>query len=546
MKFYANTFAGNVYVTEKGEIVYGLIKNVQGSALGVRSLDKNKTMKTSDKRPETQEPVARPISSQLGLDVVPANFINRPETVGAELASAQSRNVAAEPRSASSLKSRNRSLDLLIEKNNTPKGVFLQEGKNKNFPKFLFVKGGDNFYPALGKGDSLKSHTLGKGGFDSKRETRNSKLPSKNVGQGLSLAKESNPEGLPYKGIALKESLLGAKEMNIKGEDKAKTRVNYFVGDKKNWKSDIPAWNEVNFGEVYNGITFKIKAYGKNIEKIFTVNPGGKVEDIKLGLHGAEGMEVNKSGELEVETELGKIKFTKPYAYQEIDGKRVEVECKFEVQSAESTAQSANPKLSKNEIASPLDILLTRNVITPSSMPHAPSTELSYGFTVASYNPNYPLIIDPLLASTFLGGSGSDGYDSGSSIAIDSGGNIFMTGSTSLSKYPTTPGAYDTSFNSSSVSYDVFVSKLDNNLSTFLSSTFLGGSSNDIRGRIIIDSSGNIIVSGGTSSSDFPTIPGAYDTSFNGGDDVFVSKLNNNLSTLLSSTFLGGTSTLSS
>jgi len=461
VRFYANTFAGNVYVTEKGEIVYGLMKNVQGSALGVRSRDKNKIMKTPVKRPETQEPVARPISGQLGLDIVPASFINGQET-----------------------------------KDTRP------EIKN----------------------------TIGAGSVPAR---------SLNVGQGLSLAKESNPEGLPYKGIALRESLIGAKEMNIKGEDKAKTQVNYFVGDKKNWKSNIPAWDAVNFGEVYNGITFKLKAYGKNVEKLFTVNPGGKVEDIKLRLQGAKGMEVNKSGELEVGTGLGNIKFTKPYAYQEIDGKRVEVECKFEVQSAKSTAQSANSKLSKNEIASPLDILLTRNVITPSPMPHAPSTELSYGFTVASYNPNYPLIIDPLLASTFIGGSGSSGDDYGNSIAIGSGGNIFVTGSTSSPKFPTTSEAYDTLYNGSG---DVFISKLNSNLDTLLSSTFLGGSSSDSGSSIAMDLSGNIYVTGGTSSSDFPTTSEAYDTSYNGGDDVFVSKLNNNLGTLLSSTFIGGSS----
>ena len=103
VRFYANTFAGNVYVTEKGEIVYGLIKvdeKVRSSEFGVQR-------------------------KSVGVDVS-VNPSSKP--------------VAAEPRSASSLKSRNRSSDLLIEKNNTPKGVFLQNSKNENPPKSPFVR----------------------------------------------------------------------------------------------------------------------------------------------------------------------------------------------------------------------------------------------------------------------------------------------------------------------------------------------------------------------------------------------------------------------
>ncbi|UJS17530.1 MAG: SBBP repeat-containing protein [Candidatus Jettenia sp.] len=372
------------------------------------------------------------------------------------------------------------------------------------------------------------------------------------------------------KGLILKEELVDGRIMGIRGEDESETKVSYFKGnDPSKWRSGIATYGEVNLGEVYEGIELRLKAYGDNVEKLFCVKPGADPRQIQVRLSGVKlpnppnpplekggftvpssqreykghspllqevdqgnfppflkgdqgGLYINDHGELEVETELGKVSFTKPVAFQEIGGKMVDVAVEYSVQETEARSQHKEEK--------------TSQLTTPD-----PSTShLVYGFTVASYDTSKDLIIDPLLASTFLGGSGSDyGY----SLAIDTGGNVYVTGYTldATTDLPTTGSTYDTSHNGG---FDAFVSKFNSGLTSLLASTFLGGASDDYGYSLAIDMEGDIYVTGYTfdATTDLPITPGAYDPSHNGFSDVFVSKFNSGLTSLLASTFLGGAS----
>jgi len=186
-------------------------------------------------------------------------------------------------------------------------------------------------------------------------------------------------------------------------------------------------------------------------------------------------LSVNEEGQLVAETGLGPVKFTKPVAYQEIAGKRVEVECEYTI--AECGVQHAEYKTNPQSTTSYSPI--------PHSEFRTPHSE--YGFTVASYDKSHDLIIDPLLASTYLGGSDADW---GISLALDTSGNVYVTGDTDSTNFPTTSGAYDTSYNGGYA--DVFVSKLDSGLTSLLASTYLGGSGYESGWSLALDTSGNV------------------------------------------------------
>lgn len=298
----------------------------------------------------------------------------------------------------------------------------------------------------------------------------------------------------------IREQLLGGGVKRVKGFQPSAARVNYFRGNNpQKWLSDVRTYMEVSLGEVYDGIELRLKAYGNNVEKLFYVAPGAEPGLIRLKVSGTDSLKVNDRGELVLTTPLGSVAFTRPVAWQEIGGETVPVTARYELLASDNQ---------HNE----------------------------YTFALGPYDPARPLVIDPLLASTLLGGSEND---TGHSIAVDSQGNIYVTGETESSAFPVADG-YDTGHNGGN--QDVFVSKLSADMTTLLASTFIGGADSDIGYSIAIDASDNIFIAGTTASSGYPAV-NAYDTTFNtnaGLTDGFVTKLSSDLSTLAASTFIGG------
>lgn len=140
-----------------------------------------------------------------------------------------------------------------------------------------------------------------------------------------------------------------------------------------------------------------------------------------------------------------------------------------------------------------------------------------------------------LVYSTYLGGTG---FEAPSDLTIDSSGNAYVPGATSSPDFPTTAGAFQTTFAGGNV--DGFLTKLDPTGSRAAYSTYIGGSGDDAAGAVRVDRFGNAVVPGQTDSTDFPVTRGAIQAANAGGSDAFAIKLNRSGSKLLSSTYLGG------
>lgn len=304
-------------------------------------------------------------------------------------------------------------------------------------------------------------------------------------------------ESEPSKSAVIKINFEGSNAVEPKGIGLLPHRSNFFYGnDSSKWCTEVPNYQEIYYENIYNEIDLRYYSNDKGLKYDFIVHLGGDPNDIKLKLTGAQEIYVESTGNIVINTPIGNIIDSNLLIYQ-----------------------------NNNEIDGVFKIL----------------TPVTYGFELlGKYDITQDLIIDPLVYSTFVGGSA---IDSGQGIQIDSSGNAFVTGYTASLNFPVTIGANDTIHNGND---DVFVLKLNSTGSGLLYSTFIGGTGYDKGYGIQIDSSGNAYVAGNANerqfggSSNFPTTPGAFDTTYNDWGDIFVLKLNSTGSSLVYSTFIGG------
>ena len=340
-------------------------------------------------------------------------------------------------------------------------------------------------------------------------------------------------------------------------------KVNYFIGnDLIRWRTGISTYAKVAYENVYPGVDLVYYGNQRQLEYDFVVHPGTDPEIIALSFEGGDRLKVDGEGELVLQAGDSEIRQRKPFIYQEVDGVRHKVAGSYKVKNSNTV-----------------------------------------GFQLADYDTSRPLVIDPVLVySTFLGGARQD---QGQDITVDASGSAYVTGLTGSSDFPTTGGAFDTTLDTGGLALDAFVTKLNPAGSALVYSTFLGGNDSEVGfgiavdtsgsayvtgrtsspnfpttfgaphngnfdvfvtklnpsgsalvystlfgginfeqgNRIALDTSGSAYVTGPTTSPNFPTTPGVFDTTMNGGNAAFVTKLHPSGAVLVYSTFLDGFST---
>jgi PKD repeat protein len=302
--------------------------------------------------------------------------------------------------------------------------------------------------------------------------------------------------------VAVSMAVLGySNEATVEGINLLPGTANFFMGnDPGSWITDVPTYAGVAYREVIPGVDLTFGGTGGTLKREFILSPGVDPEGLVLQYQGQASIGKEADGSLNVVIPGGSLKEAAPVCYQVIGGVEKEVACSYRI--------------------------LGDGLV---------------GFTVGPYNPNYVLVIDPVLDySTYYGGTNED---RGLAVAVDGAGSAYVTGFTKSTNIPLPlsqvvqelPGG----------SSDVFVVKLSPDGQTLDYATYLGGSGDEQGLGIAVDSGGNATLTGYTLSCNFPVLNPYQPIKYNCccDPDAFVTKIYANGSALAYSTFLGGNGT---
>ncbi len=311
---------------------------------------------------------------------------------------------------------------------------------------------------------------------------------------------EYHPQAQPD--WALKLEFLGARETTPQARAPLEAKINYFHGKPEQWRTGLSSYGELVYSSLWPGVDLHYRGDQGRLKSTFTVQPGGDPRRIQLAWLGAEKVTITHAGRLRIETPAGVLEEEKPVAWQERDGQRRPVAVSYQTEADASGGWR-------------------------------------HGFAVGSYDPNLPLIIDPVTLA-YSGFIGSSGDDVATGIAVDDTGAAYVAGYVNSSTtFPTTPGAialghaYD-----ANNTWDSFVVKIKPDGSGLVYAGIFGGSAGDQPSGIAVDGTGAAYISGTTFSSDFPT-KGTLGT-YHGDSDAFVVKINPEGSNLMYAGLVGG------
>jgi hypothetical protein len=293
-------------------------------------------------------------------------------------------------------------------------------------------------------------------------------------------------------------SLIGARQGSAEPLSRLDSVSNYFIGkDPARWRTSIPNYARIAYRSVYAGVD--VVYYGRDgqLEYDFVVSPGADSSAIVITFDGIESMTLEANGDLLMRTSGNEIRSRRPTIYQHDGVSQQQVEGGYKL-------------LSGNRL----------------------------GFTIGNYDHKRELVIDPVLNySTYVGGTS---WDEGVGFALDTSGYAYVSGWTMSGDFPITSPNFQRTLAGGANYGDAFVFKMNPTGTALVYSTYIGGTGDDLSWGLAVDSNGNAYITGYTSSSDFPTTAGAFQTSLSNSSSAFVTKLNSTGTALIYSTYLGG------
>lgn len=343
---------------------------------------------------------------------------------------------------------------------------------------------------------------------------------------------------------------------------------NYFIGDNPSqWRTDVPNYSGLVIQEVYPGIDLVYQdAAGGGMEYSWQVAPGADPGQIQLAFTGAQSITLDGQGNLLLQTAAGTVEQKAPVVYQMVNGIQENVAGHFVLEAGNRVGFAVG----SYNASLPLVIdpsCFTSTYVSGSGTQYLPygqpdgeasvavdgsgniiivgtTTSASGLATSGAYQTAYGGDTDAFVTkinssgsivfTSYLGGAATD-YGFG--VAVDSSGNIYMTGMTYGKNFPVTSGAYMTT--SPGGTSAAFITKLNSSGTSLDYSTYLYGSGGDRAYGIAVNSSGDAYVTGFTNSTNFPMV-NAVQSTYGGGTDAFVTALNSSGSALDFSTYLGG------
>ena len=369
----------------------------------------------------------------------------------------------------------------------------------------------------------------------------------------------------------------------------ADTLISYFKGRPEEWRTGLRASRRIIYRNLWPGIDLIYSGTVNRLKYDFIVHPGADPDRIRLAWRGADSVQVTEEGQLAVFTPLGTLRDEMPKAWQEDKGRRESVTVAYGLQAPAGVQVASlatngllagtNPHERAHIVGFTVgDYDRSRAlVLDPEMLVYCGfigGSASEYGAAIAvdsngsayvtgetsSPQASFPETVGPDL--TYNGGEddafvaklradgtglfycgfiGGTGRDPGYAIAVDNGGNAYITGSTYSTdgSFPVT-GGLDPTHNGGN---DAFVAKVRADGTSLVYCGFIGGKAPDYGFGIAVDSGGNAYVAGSTDSADgsFPVI-GGLDSTHNGGTrDAFVVKVRADGTSLIYCGFIGGT-----